>query len=150
MEFSVVIIKPDGVCKKNIGDILNRLESQNFKIKAVKMLKFTEEKATQFYSAHSQKPFFPGLVKFMVSAPCVVLVVEGENAINRIRQMIGARVPKEAEKGTIRGDLGSDGRRNIVHASDSKESAEKEMRCLFKPEEVFSYEYSDWLNSESG
>jgi len=150
MELSLVIIKPDGVCKKNAGDILKRFESEDFKVKAAKMFRFTREKAEQFYSAHSQKPFFPGLIEFMVSAPSLALVIEGENVVNRIREMIGARVPKEAEKGTIRGDFGSDGRRNIIHASDSKESAEKEIKCLFKSEEVFSYEYSDWLNSEPG
>jgi nucleoside-diphosphate kinase len=150
MERSLIIIKPDGVCKKNAGEVIKRLEEEQFDIKAVKMFRFTEEKAREFYGVHKEKSFFPGLIKFMITAPCIAVVVEGEDAINRIRKMIGARVPKEAEKGTIRGDFGSDGRRNIVHGSDSKENAGFEIGYLFSPEEIYSYNKEDWLDSEAG
>ena len=150
MERSLVIIKPDGVCKRVVGEVVRRFEKEGFKIRAMKMTQLTKEKAEEFYAVHKEQYFFPGLIKFMLTAPSVVMVVEGENAIKRVRDMIGARVPKEAEKGTIRGDFGADGRRNIVHSSDSKETAEFEINCFFKPDEILSYNEEDWLNSEPG
>ena len=150
MERSLVIIKPDGVCKKMVGEIIKRFENEGFKIRAMKMIQLTREKAEEFYQVHRNKAFFPGLIKFMLTAPSVVMVVEGENAIKRIRDMIGARVPSEAEPGTVRKDFGTDGRRNIVHGSDSLETAEFEINCLFRPEEIFQYNEEDWLNSEPG
>ena len=150
MERSLVIIKPDGICKKVVGEIIKRFETEGFKIRAIKMVQLTKENAEKFYQVHRDKYFFPGLIKFMLTAPSVVMIVEGENAVNRIRDMIGARVPSEAERGTIRGDFGADGRRNIVHGSDSLETAEFEINCLFSPEEIYSYNDKDWLNSEPG
>ncbi len=150
VERSLVIIKPDGVCKKVMGKIIKRFEDEGFKILAMKMIKFSREKAEEFYQVHKEKYFFPGLIKFILSAPSVAMVVEGENAVNRIRDIIGARVPSEAEKGTIRGNFGADGRRNIVHGSDSSKTAEFEINCLFNPEEIYFYNDEDWLNSEPG
>lgn len=150
MERSLVIIKPDGVCKGIMGEIVKRLEGEGFKVRAIKMLRFPREKAEEFYQVHKDKYFFPGLIKFMLTAPSVAMVVEGENAIKRVRDIIGARVPEEAEKGTMRGDFGADGRRNIIHGSDSKETAEFEINCIFSPEEIHSYKEEDWLNSEPG
>lgn len=150
MERSLVIIKPDGVCKGVAGEIIKRFESEGFKIRAMKMVQLTREKAEEFYRVHRDRHFFPGLIKFMLTAPSVILVVEGKNVIKRIRCMIGARVPSEAEKGTVRADFGADGRRNIVHGSDSKENAEFEIGCLFTAKEIYSYNDGDWLNSEPG
>lgn len=150
MERSLVIIKPDGICKKLIGEVIKKFEDEGFKIRAMKMLQLTKEKAEEFYQVHRDKYFFSGLIKFMLTAPSIVMVVEGENAIKRIRDIIGARVPSEAEKGTIRRNFGADGRRNIVHGSDSLETAEFEINCFFKPEEIYQYNEEDWLNSEPG
>jgi nucleoside-diphosphate kinase len=149
LEQSLIIIKPDGICKKAIGNIIKRFEDEKFKIKAMKMVRFTREKAEEFYHAHKEKPFFPGLIRFMLSAPSLMIILEGEDAVKRIRCMIGARVPSEAEKGTIRGDFGADGRRNIIHGSDSVESADYEIGCLFGQDEIYSYNDEDWFNSES-
>ena len=149
MERSLVIIKPDGVCKRAAGEIIKRFESEGFRIRAMKMIQLTKEKAEEFYKVHKNSAFFPGLIKFMLAAPSVGMVIEGKDAIKRIRDMIGARVPSEAGEGTIRRDFGADGRRNVVHGSDSKETAEFEINCLFSPEEILSYNEEDWLNSES-
>lgn len=150
MERSLIIIKPDGVCKGVVGDIVARFEKEGFRIRAMKMILLTREKAGEFYLVHKEKPFYPGLIEFMLTAPSVAVVLEGDGIIGRIRSMIGARVPKEAEKGTVRADFGADGRRNIIHGSDSAENAEFETRCLFSPEEIYSYKEDDWLDSEPG
>ncbi len=144
------MIKPDGVCKRLIGEILRRIESEGFKIVALKMIRPEQEKIEEFYEPHKGKPFFSGLVKFMLTAPCVVMVVEGENAVRRVRELIGDRVPAEATKGSIRGDFGSDGKRNVVHGSDSLDSARREISCFFSSKEIFFYGENDWLNSEPG
>jgi len=144
------LIKPDGVCKRLIGEILRRIESEGFKIVALKMIRPEQEKIEEFYEPHKGKPFFSGLVKFMLTAPCVVMVVEGENAVRRVRELIGDRVPAEATKGSIRGDFGSDGKRNVVHGSDSLDSARREISCFFSSKEIFFYGENDWLNSEPG
>jgi len=144
------LIKPDGVCKRLIGEILRRIESEGFKIVALKMIRPEQEKIEEFYEPHKGKPFFSGLVKFMLTAPCVVMVVEGENAVRRVRELIGDRVPAEATKGSIRGDFGSDGKRNVVHGSDSLDSARREISCFFSSKEIFFYDENDWLNSEPG
>ena len=150
MERSLVIIKPDGVCRGVIGEVIRKFETEGFRVRAMKMVRLTKEKAEEFYAVHKDKYFFPGLIKFMLTAPSVVMVVEGENAVSRIRNIIGARVPSEAGKGTIRRDFGADGRRNIVHGSDSRETAEFEINCFFAPDEILSYKEEDWLNSEPG
>jgi len=144
------LIKPDGVCKRLIGEILRRIESEGFKIVALKMIRPEQEKIEEFYEPHKGKPFFSGLVKFMLTAPCVVMVVEGKNAVRRVRELIGDRVPAEATKGSIRGDFGSDGKRNVVHGSDSLDSARREISCFFSSKEIFFYDENDWLNSEPG
>jgi len=150
MERTLVLIKPDGVCKGLIGEVIRRVEKEGFKIVGLKMLRFSEEKAEKFYRPHKGKHFFPGLIKFMLTAPSVALVVEGKGAIRRIREIIGERRPEEAGSETIRGRYASDGRRNIVHGSDSPSSAQQEIACLFGPEEIFPYEKDDWLKSEPG
>jgi len=150
MERTLVLIKPDGVCKGLIGEVIRKAEKEGFKIAGLKMLRFRREKAEEFYRSHKGKHFFPGLIKFMLTAPSVALVVEGEGVIKRIREIMGERRPEEANPETIRGKYASDGRRNIIHGSDSPSSAQEEIRCLFKSEEIYSYEEDDWLRSEPG
>ncbi|MCD6407172.1 nucleoside-diphosphate kinase [Candidatus Aerophobetes bacterium] len=149
-ERTLVLIKPDGVCKRLIGEIIKRIEENGFKIVGLKMVRARRQEIEKFYEPHKDKPFFPGLVDFMLTAPCVAMVVEGKNVVKKIRELIGERVPSEAKKGSIRGDFGSDGRRNVIHGSDSSSSAEREINCFFSNEEIFSYEEEDWLNSEPG
>lgn len=150
MERTLVLIKPDGVCKGLIGEVIKRIEREGFKIVALKMVRPDREKIEEFYEPHRGKQFFSGLVDFMLTAPSVVMVVEGENVIRGVRELIGERVPVEACPGSIRADFGSDGRRNIVHGSDSLDSADREIKCFFSSCEIFSYDEEDWLNSEPG
>jgi len=150
LERTLILIKPDGVCKGLIGEIIKRLEGEQFKIVGLKMIGLDERKAKEFYQPHQGKPFFPGLIDFMLTAPCVVMVAEGKDVIRRARELIGERIPQKAEVGSIRRNFGSDGRRNIVHGSDSLSSAKREIECFFTSNEVFSYEKEDWLNSEPG
>ena len=150
MERTLVLIKPDGVCKRLIGEVIRKIELEGFKIVALKMIQFTEKKAREFYRSHKGKHFFQGLIDFMLTAPSVALIVEGEGVVKKIREIIGERKPEDASPETIRGKYASDGRRNIVHGSDSPFSAEQEIRCLFNLEEIYSYDETDWLNSEPG
>ncbi len=150
MQRTLILIKPDGVCKGLIGEIVKRLEEEKFKIVGLKMVWLDERKAEEFYQPHQGNPFFPGLINFMRTAPCVAMVAERENAIRKARELIGERIPREAKMRSIRGDFGSDGRRNIIHASDSLSSVKREIECFFTSDELFSYEKEDWLNSESG
>lgn len=150
MERTLVLIKPDGVCKALVGKVLQEIEGQGFKIVALKMIRLEEKKAKEFYHPHKGKHFFPGLIKFMLAAPSIALVVEGKGVVKKIRKIIGERIPEEAAPETIRGQYASDGRRNIIHGSDSPISVEREIECLFHPEEIYSYKKKDWLESEPG
>jgi len=150
MERTLVLIKPDGVCKRLIGEVIKKIELKGFKIVALKMLRFSEKKAKEFYRTHEGKYFFPGLIDFMLTAPSVALVVEGEGVVKKVREIMGERKPEDASPESIRGKYASDGRRNIVHGSDSFLSAQQEIECLFNPEEIYSYGETDWLKSEPG
>ena len=143
-EKTLVIIKPDGVCGKFSGDIIKRFDAEGLKLTALKMLKLSKESAESFYSVHKGKEFFEPLIKFMCSAPVIAMVWEAESAVAKTRSIIGATNSKEAAAGTLRNMFGTDGRRNVVHASDSPENAEKEISFFFKPEEVMKYDYKDW------
>lgn len=149
MERTLILIKPDGVCKRLIGEVIRRVETEGFKVVALKMIRPNKEKIEQFYQPHKGKPFFPGLIKFMLTAPCVALVAEGKNVIKRVREIIGERVPDEASPGSLRREFGFDGRRNVVHGSDSLNSAKREISCFFSPQEIFSYDQEDWLKDQS-
>ena len=150
MERTLILIKPDGVCKTLIGQVIQTIEKEGFKLVGLKMIRLNEKKAEEFYRSHQGKDFFPGLIDFMLTAPSVALVAEGQGAVKRIREIIGERKPEDAGAETIRGRYASDGRRNIVHGSDSVQSAEWEIDCLFHSEELFSYQPQDWLESEPG
>ncbi len=136
LERSFFMVKPDGVSRGLIGEAIKRVEGSGFRIVAMKMLKVDEGLAIKHYSEHKGKPFFDDLVAFITSGPSVAMVVEGKNVIKDLRFMVGATNPKEAKKGTMRGDLGSDVGRNLVHASDSTASAEREISLFFRPEEI--------------
>jgi nucleoside-diphosphate kinase len=125
------IIKPDGVSKGLIGEVIRRLEDEAFSIVAMKMIKMTKDQAKGFYKIHEGKPFYESVTDFMSSGPCVVMVLEGENVITRYRKLMGATNYKEAEKGTIRYDFATDIEKNVVHGSDSQENAQFEIGYFF-------------------
>tara|TARA_B100000242_G_scaffold89009_1_gene59973 strand:+ start:2921 stop:3319 length:399 start_codon:yes stop_codon:yes gene_type:complete len=132
MEKTLSIIKPDGVKKNIIGSILNRFEVSGFVIVNIKLIKLTKDQASSFYEMHKGKPFFENLVDFMTSGPCVPFVVQGENAITSVREMMGSTNPDDAACGTIRSDFADSIDSNIIHGSDSKESADREISFFFE------------------
>ena len=135
-EQTLSIIKPDAVAANNIGAILSRFEKSGLKIVAAKMLHFTSEQAKAFYAVHAHRPFFQELVTFMVEGPVLVMVLEGENAISKNREIMGATNPKEAAPCTIRADFAKSIDKNAVHGSDSPENAKNEIAFFFKPHEI--------------
>ncbi len=131
MERTFLMIKPEGVERGLIGEIIGRFERRGFKIVALKLTKMTRECAERQYEEHRGKEFFNDLVSYISSAPVVMFVIEGEDAIATAREMAGATDPKQAKPGTIRADYGIDVQRNVIHASDSKESAYREIALHF-------------------
>ncbi len=135
-ERTLSIIKPDAVAKNVIGEIYSRFEKADLKIVAAKMMHLTQEQAEGFYAEHKERPFFNDLVAFMTSGPVVVQVLEGEGAILKNRDLMGATNPKEAAPGTIRADFASSIDANAVHGSDSAASAEREVAYFFNDNEI--------------
>jgi nucleoside-diphosphate kinase len=131
MERTLVIIKPDGVQRGLVGPILTRLERRGLRLAAMKLIQITPELAAYHYQIHQGKPFYEGLIDFITSGPVVVAVIEGQDAINTVRKTMGATNPAEAAPGTIRGDFGLIMDANVVHGSDSPESAQREIRIFF-------------------
>jgi nucleoside-diphosphate kinase len=138
VERTLSIIKPDAVSKNVIGEIIARFEQAGLTIAAAKMLHLSREQAEGFYAEHKERPFFPALVDFMTSGPVVVQVLEGENAITRNRELMGATNPQEAEAGTIRADFAQSIDANAVHGSDSPTSAAREVDYFFGASEICS------------
>ncbi|MDO9208118.1 MAG: nucleoside-diphosphate kinase [Sulfuricurvum sp.] len=136
MEQTLSIIKPDAVAKGVIGKILDRFETDGLKIAATKKVQLSRQDAEAFYAVHSARPFFNDLVDFMVSGPVVITVLEGENAVQRNRDLMGATNPKEAEAGTIRADFAENIDANAVHGSDSVENAKNEIAFFFSGREI--------------
>ncbi|OCC16463.1 Nucleoside diphosphate kinase [Dissulfuribacter thermophilus] len=136
MERTLSIIKPDGVSRGLIGEVIKRFEKEGIKIAAMKMLHLTKKEAEGFYAVHKEKPFFDSLTDFMSSGPIVVMVLEGENVIQRNRDLMGATNYKEAKPGTIRADFATDIEKNVVHGSDSPENAQKEIAYFFSELEI--------------
>ena len=130
-EQTLIIVKPDAVKRNLVGNILARFEKKGFVISKLKMFNFTTEMAEQFYSVHNSKPFFGELVSFITSGKVVVAMIEGDNVISITREIIGKTKPQEASPGTIRGDFGIGILENSIHASDSKESFDKEVNVIF-------------------
>ncbi len=137
-ERTLSIIKPDAVAKNVIGDIISRFEKNGLKVVAAKMLHLSREQAEGFYAEHKERPFFKDLVGFMTSGPVVVQVLEGDNAIARNRELMGATNPQEAAPGTIRADFAETIDANAVHGSDSPTSAEREVKYFFEDKEICS------------
>ncbi|MFH1025350.1 MAG: nucleoside-diphosphate kinase [Nitrospirota bacterium] len=137
MESTLSIVKPDGVKKNLIGEVIKRFEQQGLRIAAMRMLRMSIDDAKGFYIVHKERPFYDSLTSFMSEGPVVVVVVEGENAINKVRQIMGATNPKDAAPGTIRADFASDIEHNIVHGSDSRESAAYEIPYFFPALEIY-------------
>lgn len=140
MERTLVLIKPDAMQRSLAGEIIGRLERRGLRIVGIRMLHMDEALAREHYAAHEGKAFFQGLLQYITSSPIIAAVFEGKNAVEIARQSMGATNPAQAAPGTIRGDLGIDTGRNLVHGSDSLEAAEKEIRLFFKEGETFSYE----------
>ncbi|MEC8444162.1 MAG: nucleoside-diphosphate kinase [Pseudomonadota bacterium] len=136
VERTLSIVKPDAVGKNVIGEILSRFEKAGLQIVAAKMVQLDDEKAGGFYAEHKERPFFGDLVSFMTSGPVVVQVLEGENAIAKNRELMGATNPKEADAGTIRADFAESIDANAVHGSDSAASAEREIAYFFGADEI--------------
>lgn len=136
MERTLSIVKPDGVKKNVIGAVMQKFEQKGLGIAALKMLKLSKDDAKGFYIVHKDRPFYESLTGFMSEGPIVVMVIEGENAILRVREIMGATNPKDAAPGTIRADFASDIEHNIVHGSDSKESASYEIPYFFSSLEI--------------
>ncbi|CAH0538824.1 nucleoside-diphosphate kinase [Vibrio marisflavi] len=138
LERTFSIIKPDAVERNLIGEIYHRFEQAGLQIVAAKMVHLNDEQASGFYAEHEGKEFFPALKEFMTSGPCMVQVLEGENAISRYRELMGKTNPEEAACGTLRADYAISMRYNSVHGSDSPESAAREIEFFFPPSEVYS------------
>ncbi len=136
MERTLSIIKPDGVAKGLIGKVLKRFESNGLKVTAMKMISMSKKQAEGFYEVHREKPFFDSLTDFMSSGPCVVLVLEGEGAVQRNRKLMGATDYTKADPGTIRADFASSIEKNIVHGSDGPETAKVEIGYFFNALEI--------------
>ncbi len=138
MERTLAIVKPDGVSRGLIGEVIKRLEGSDFKIVAIKMLHLTKKQAEGFYDVHKGKPFFESLTDFMSSGPAVMMILEGENVIARYRELMGATHYKEAAEGTIRREFATDIEKNVVHGSDAPETAAFEMTYYFNNLEIVS------------
>ncbi len=136
MEQTLSIIKPDAVSKNVVGQILARFEEAGLRVAATKKIQLTKEDAQEFYAIHAQRPFFNDLVEFMISGPVVVSVLEGENAVKKNRDLMGATNPAEAEPGTIRADFADSIDANAVHGSDSLENAVNEINFFFSKREI--------------
>ncbi len=136
VEKTLVLVKPDGVKRGLIGEVISRFEKKGLKLRALKMIWLSRDKAEEFYSVHRDKFFFNSLVDFITSGPIVAMVLEGDSAINVVRLMIGSTDGRKAAPGTIRGDFALDIQNNIVHASDSEESFQREFKVIFKEDDI--------------
>lgn len=147
MEKSFVMMKPDAVGRRLMGKILTRFEEKGLQLKAIKLMTISEDLAKEHYGEHSEKPFFNDLVEYITSGPVLAMVIEGDDVISLIRKMVGATNPQEADLGTIRGDYGIQTGRNIIHASDAPESAEREIALFFNEDEIVDYDMVDntWI-----
>lgn len=141
-ERTLVLLKPDAVQRGLVGAIISRLEGRGLKIAGMKLIHMDQALASRHYEAHVERPFFPGLVEFITSGPLVAMALEGPNAVEMVRNTMGATNPLQSAPGTIRGDLATDIGRNLVHGSDSLESAEREVALFFGESEIVDYSRS--------
>ncbi len=149
MERTFLMVKPDGVQRNLIGEIVNRFESKGYKLVGAKLMKITTDLAETHYAEHKERPFFKDLVGFITSGPVFAMVWEGEQVIATARKMMGSTNPQDAAPGTIRGDLGVQVRQNVIHGSDSPESAQREIGLFFKESELVTYskEIDAWVSA---
>ena len=140
MERTLVLIKPEGVARGLIGEVISRFERKGLNIAALKLLMLSKNQSESLYAMHRTKDFYSILLKHMMSAPIVAMVVEGPNAIMAVRRIVGATNPQEAAPGSIRADLALNVTQNIVHAADSMENAEREIKIFFSPDAMISYD----------
>jgi nucleoside-diphosphate kinase len=149
-EQTFVMIKPDGVQRGIVGEVLSRFEKKGLQLKALKMVKVDRQLAETHYGEHQGKPFYNALVNFITSSPVLVSVWEGDKAIHIVRKLVGATRAEEAQPGTIRGDFAISTTCNIVHASDAATTAEREINLFFKPDEIYDYPLTinEWLYRE--
>jgi nucleoside-diphosphate kinase len=147
LERTFLMIKPDGVQRNLVGEIIRRFETKGFTLVGLKLMNVSKELAEQHYDVHKERPFFPGLVQFITSGPVVAMVWEGDGVIASARKIIGATKPLEAEPGTIRGDFGVTVGRNLIHGSDGPDTAKTEIGLWFKEEELANWQptLTPWL-----
>lgn len=139
MEKTVILIKPDGMKRGLIGKIITRFEEAGFRMVAAKLIRMDDELLNVWYAHHKDKPFFPSLCAFMKETPVLAMLWQGEEAVSKAREICGATDPAKAAPGTIRAEFGTEIQKNIIHVSDSAETAQKEENLIFKPEEIFEY-----------
>jgi nucleoside-diphosphate kinase len=146
-ERTLIIVKPDGIQRHLAGQIIARFERRGFKLVAAKFMRISQKLGRRLYAVHKGKPFYKGLVKYLSSVPSLVMVWEAEGIVDMVRKMIGATFAYDAQPGTIRGDFSCSRGYNLIHGSDSPESAEQEIRLFFRPEEIIDYQLADanWL-----
>lgn len=138
-ETTLILLKPDCVTKMLCGEVIKRFEAEGFKIRGAKMMELSNELLQEHYAHIADKSFFPGVIEFMTSSPIIAIALEGEDVIQRVRDLLGPTDSTKADPGTIRGDLGVDTQNNVCHASDSPESASVELERFFSEGELFSY-----------
>jgi nucleoside-diphosphate kinase len=150
MERTLVLVKPDGVQRGLVGDILARFERKGLKVVGLRLLAVPREMAERHYAVHAGKHFYAGLVEFITSGPVAAIALEGPDAIASVRRLVGRTMPNEAEPGTIRGDLGISGLRNLIHASDAPETAASELELWFEEGTLLDYErdVDAWIVAE--
>lgn len=151
MERTFVMIKPDGVQRGLVGTIIHRLERKGLKLVALKLMRISPQLAETHYGVHRDRPFFPGLIRFITSGPVVAMVWEGRQAVKVVRRLTGATDPAEAESGSIRGDLAVDVGFNVIHASDGPETAAREVGLFFAAEELLDWQRQNdqWVYEQS-
>jgi nucleoside-diphosphate kinase len=149
-ERTLAIVKPDGVQRGLVGEIISRFERRGFKIVGLKLMRITPELAAKHYEAHQGKPFYEPLIAFMMSGPVVVMALQGRDVVRLVRNMMGALNPEDAAPGSIRGDLAVSKRYNVIHGSDSPESGAREVGTFFSPAEILDYnrDMENWLKHE--
>ena len=147
MERSVILVKPDGVQRSLIGEIIHRFERKGLKIVGLKMISLSDAVLDEWYVHHKDKPFFGGLKSYMKSYPVVAMLLEGKDVVATIRKMIGITKARDAEPGTIRGDFAMSQQYNLIHASESVEMAKKEEMLVFNKDEIFDWQKSDQLHT---
>jgi nucleoside-diphosphate kinase len=150
MERTLVLVKPDGVQRGLVGEILGRFERKGLKVVGLRLLTVPRDLAERHYAVHAGKHFYDGLVQFIISGPVAAIALEGPDAIATVRRLVGRTMPNEAEPGTIRGDLGISGLRNLIHASDAPETAASELELWFEAGALLDYgrEIDAWIVAE--